>query len=101
MPIAEIKKVCFVGAGTMGCYNSLITALAGTVIWSTFLIIYIPSLVLMINIYPAEKTENGITLIPGAGILRGINLMSLKPDFTSSRDGIRTAAIQLENHWNH
>jgi 3-hydroxybutyryl-CoA dehydrogenase len=29
MPIAEIKKVCFVGAGTMGCYNSLITALAG------------------------------------------------------------------------
>ncbi len=29
MPLAEIKKVCFVGAGTMGCYNSLITALAG------------------------------------------------------------------------
>lgn len=29
MPIDEIKKVCFVGAGTMGCYNSLITALAG------------------------------------------------------------------------
>ena len=25
----EIKKVCFVGAGTMGCYNSLITSLAG------------------------------------------------------------------------
>jgi hypothetical protein len=31
--------------------------------------------VLSINIYPAEKTETGITLIPGAGILRGINLM--------------------------
>lgn len=29
MTIAEIKRVCFVGAGTMGCYNSLITALAG------------------------------------------------------------------------
>ncbi len=29
MPVAEIKKVCCVGAGTMGCYNSLITALAG------------------------------------------------------------------------
>ena len=29
MPLAEIKKVCFVGAGTMGCYNSLITALTG------------------------------------------------------------------------
>jgi enoyl-CoA hydratase/3-hydroxyacyl-CoA dehydrogenase len=29
MSIIEIKKVCFVGAGTMGCYNSLITALAG------------------------------------------------------------------------
>ncbi len=29
MPITEIKKVCFVGAGTMGCYNSLITAVAG------------------------------------------------------------------------
>ena len=25
----EIKKVCFVGAGTMGCYNSLISSLAG------------------------------------------------------------------------
>jgi 3-hydroxybutyryl-CoA dehydrogenase len=25
MPIDEIKKVCFVGAGTMGCYNSLIS----------------------------------------------------------------------------
>jgi 3-hydroxybutyryl-CoA dehydrogenase len=29
MPIKEVKEVCFVGAGTMGCYNSLITALAG------------------------------------------------------------------------
>ncbi len=29
MSITEIKKVCFVGAGTMGCYNSLITSLAG------------------------------------------------------------------------
>lgn len=29
MPIDEVKKVCFVGAGTMGCYNSLVTALAG------------------------------------------------------------------------
>ena len=27
--IPEIKTVCFVGAGTMGCYNSLISALAG------------------------------------------------------------------------
>lgn len=27
--IHNIKKVCFVGAGTMGCYNSLIAALAG------------------------------------------------------------------------
>jgi len=27
--IANIKKVCFVGAGTMGCYNSLVAALAG------------------------------------------------------------------------
>jgi 3-hydroxybutyryl-CoA dehydrogenase len=29
MPIEEIKKVLFVGAGTMGCYNSLVSALAG------------------------------------------------------------------------
>ena len=29
MANTEIKKVCFVGAGTMGVYNSLITALAG------------------------------------------------------------------------
>ncbi|MGI9265619.1 MAG: 3-hydroxyacyl-CoA dehydrogenase NAD-binding domain-containing protein [Gammaproteobacteria bacterium] len=28
-PIEEIKTVCFVGAGTMGCINSLVTALAG------------------------------------------------------------------------
>jgi 3-hydroxybutyryl-CoA dehydrogenase len=28
MPIDEVKKVCFVGAGTMGCYNSLISSLA-------------------------------------------------------------------------
>jgi 3-hydroxybutyryl-CoA dehydrogenase len=27
--IHNIKKVCFVGAGTMGCYNSLVAALAG------------------------------------------------------------------------
>ncbi len=27
--IHKIKKVCFVGAGTMGCYNSLVAALAG------------------------------------------------------------------------
>ena len=29
MTIDEIKEVCFVGAGTMGCYNSLISALTG------------------------------------------------------------------------
>ena len=29
MTIDEIKTVCFVGSGTMGCYNSLIAALAG------------------------------------------------------------------------
>ncbi len=29
MPIKEVRKVCFAGAGTMGCYNSLITALSG------------------------------------------------------------------------
>jgi 3-hydroxybutyryl-CoA dehydrogenase len=29
MPIEEIKKVCFIGAGTMGCFNSLATAIFG------------------------------------------------------------------------
>jgi enoyl-CoA hydratase/3-hydroxyacyl-CoA dehydrogenase len=29
MTIQQIKIVCFVGAGTMGCYNSLVAALAG------------------------------------------------------------------------
>lgn len=29
MRIEEIKKVCFVGAGTMGCYNSLLAGIAG------------------------------------------------------------------------
>ena len=29
MTAHEIKTVCFVGSGTMGCYNSLIAALAG------------------------------------------------------------------------
>lgn len=29
MPIDEINTVCFVGAGTMGCYNSLVTAISG------------------------------------------------------------------------
>jgi len=29
MGIKEIKKVCFVGAGTMGCYNSLLASMAG------------------------------------------------------------------------
>jgi len=29
MPIEEIKRVCFVGAGTMGCFNSLVSAIAG------------------------------------------------------------------------
>jgi len=29
MPIDEIKKVLYAGAGTMGCYNSLVSALAG------------------------------------------------------------------------
>jgi len=29
MPIEEIKKVCFIGAGTMGCFNSLVTAIFG------------------------------------------------------------------------
>jgi len=28
-PIDEIKKVCFVGAGTMGCFNSLVAAICG------------------------------------------------------------------------
>jgi 3-hydroxybutyryl-CoA dehydrogenase len=29
MPIHEIKTVCFVGAGTMGCVNSLVAAISG------------------------------------------------------------------------
>lgn len=29
MPIDEIKSVCFVGAGTMGCFNSLVAAVYG------------------------------------------------------------------------
>jgi enoyl-CoA hydratase/3-hydroxyacyl-CoA dehydrogenase len=29
VPIDGIKRVCFVGAGTMGCYNSLISSMAG------------------------------------------------------------------------
>ncbi|MBW1710961.1 MAG: 3-hydroxyacyl-CoA dehydrogenase [Deltaproteobacteria bacterium] len=29
MTIEEIKKVCFVGAGTMGCFNSMVTGIAG------------------------------------------------------------------------
>jgi len=29
MPFDEIKKVLYVGAGTMGCYNSLVSAMAG------------------------------------------------------------------------
>lgn len=29
MGISEIEKVCFVGAGTMGCYNSLLAGIAG------------------------------------------------------------------------
>lgn len=29
MPIDEIQNICFVGAGTMGCFNSLVSALAG------------------------------------------------------------------------
>jgi len=29
MPIDEIKKVCFIGSGTMGCFNSLVTAIFG------------------------------------------------------------------------
>lgn len=27
--MSEIKKVCFIGAGTMGCFNSLVAAMAG------------------------------------------------------------------------
>jgi enoyl-CoA hydratase/3-hydroxyacyl-CoA dehydrogenase len=27
--IDEVKKICFVGGGTMGCYNSLVSAVAG------------------------------------------------------------------------
>jgi 3-hydroxyacyl-CoA dehydrogenase len=29
MPIDEIRKICFVGSGTMGCFNSLVSAIAG------------------------------------------------------------------------
>ena len=29
MPIDEIKKVLYVGVGTMGCYNSMVSALSG------------------------------------------------------------------------
>lgn len=29
MPIDEIQNICFVGAGTMGCFNSLVCAVAG------------------------------------------------------------------------
>ena len=29
MPVPEINTVCFVGAGTMGCYNSLVAAVSG------------------------------------------------------------------------
>lgn len=29
MPIDEIRTVCFVGAGTMGCFNSLVSAVSG------------------------------------------------------------------------
>ena len=29
MPIEEIKNVCYVGAGTMGCFNSLAAAVSG------------------------------------------------------------------------
>ncbi len=32
MPIKEVNKVCFAGAGTMGCYNSLIAALSGYIV---------------------------------------------------------------------
>jgi enoyl-CoA hydratase / 3-hydroxyacyl-CoA dehydrogenase len=35
--IAEIKTVCFVGAGTMGCFNSLLACVAGyeAVVWDS------------------------------------------------------------------
>ena len=29
MTIAEINRVCFVGAGTMGCYNAIVAAVSG------------------------------------------------------------------------
>jgi 3-hydroxybutyryl-CoA dehydrogenase len=29
MTIAEINRVCFVGAGTMGCYNAIVAAISG------------------------------------------------------------------------
>ena len=28
-PLQEIREVCFVGAGTMGCYNALAAAVCG------------------------------------------------------------------------
>jgi hypothetical protein len=40
------------------------------------------------------------TLTPGAGILSGINSMSLKPDFTNSKAGIRAAATLPGRLWN-
>ncbi|MBT3224826.1 MAG: hypothetical protein HOE30_22165 [Deltaproteobacteria bacterium] len=33
MPIEGVKKVCFVGAGTMGCFNSIVSAIAGYEVW--------------------------------------------------------------------
>ena len=37
MTIKEIKTVCFVGAGTMGCFNSLLAGMAGyeAVVWDS------------------------------------------------------------------
>ena len=37
MTIPEIKTVCFVGAGTMGCFNSLVAGLAGyeALVWDS------------------------------------------------------------------
>ncbi len=37
MLIDEINKVCFVGAGTMGCYNSLLAGIAAyETVFTTF-----------------------------------------------------------------
>ncbi|MBT7888885.1 MAG: hypothetical protein HN580_07680, partial [Deltaproteobacteria bacterium] len=33
MPIEGVKKVCFVGAGTMGCFTSIVSAIAGYEVW--------------------------------------------------------------------